>query len=562
MIIYQVFTRLFHSTHGLNKPFGTIDENGCGKFNNFTSSVLQSLKSMGFTHIWFTGVIRHATCTDYSQYGLENDNPRIVKGRAGSPYAIKDYFDVDPDLAENVAERMREFEALVDRCHRVGLRVIIDFVPNHVCRQYRSVSKPSQIPDLGEADDKSLFFSINNNFYYIDQPLLLPSDIDYPYFENSPQYNEYPAKATGNNVFHAYPTVNDWYETIKLNYGVDFRNNMCCFDPRPNTWDRMVEILKFWAKKKVDGFRVDMAEMVPIEFWEWAINEVKQKYRQLIFIAEVYNPHRSREFLNAGFDYLYDKEQFYNIMRDILKGNTLAWRLTSVWQEQEGIGNRMLRFLENHDEQRLASTFFCGNPEYAFPAFLVTATMHQGPLMVYFGQELGENASESEGFSGYDGRTTIFDYWTVPSIRRWLSSHQLGNEYLSDEERKVRSFYLKCLELRNQYKSVFEQRFFDLMYVNSDPALSNVFAYLRYNQYTMILIIASFDRNTEKDILLKIPPLAFEMMDISGNCSLVFSDFFEPELTITTSPQEAWEKGIPLHLKTLACMALVFRYQQ
>lgn len=74
-------------------------------------------------------------------------------------------------------------------------------------------------------------------------------------------YKEYPAKATGNNRFDAYPNINDWYETVKLNYGIDYQNgNTPHFNPIPDTWTKMLDILLFWAGKNIDGFRCDMAE--------------------------------------------------------------------------------------------------------------------------------------------------------------------------------------------------------------------------------------------------------------------------------------------------------------
>src|ERR1700712_5334449 len=96
LIIYQLLPRLYGNTKQVNKFYGSIEENGVGKFNDINEKALQEIKKMGFTHVWFTGVIEHATMTDYSAYVIKPDDPDIVKGRAGSPYAIKDYYDVDP----------------------------------------------------------------------------------------------------------------------------------------------------------------------------------------------------------------------------------------------------------------------------------------------------------------------------------------------------------------------------------------------------------------------------------------------------------------------------------
>ena len=151
--IYQVLPRLYGNTVTLNKNNGTLSENGCGKMNDFDARRLKRIKDMGFTHIWYTGLIEHATKTDYSAFGIARDNAEVVKGNAGSPYAIKDYYDIDPDLAVNVPERMKEFEQLVERTHRSGLKMIMDFVPNHVARHYHSDSKPAGVKDLWETDN-------------------------------------------------------------------------------------------------------------------------------------------------------------------------------------------------------------------------------------------------------------------------------------------------------------------------------------------------------------------------------------------------------------------------
>ena len=164
IIIYQLLPRLFSNTTENCVKNGSIEENGVGKLNDINSHVLENIKSLGVTHVWYTGVIEHATKTDYTKYGIDRDNPNIVKGNAGSPYAIKDYYDIDPDLAVNIPKRMEEFEALVERTHKNGMKVIIDFVPNHVARQYHSDSKPVGIEDLGQGDDNTYFFKNINNF--------------------------------------------------------------------------------------------------------------------------------------------------------------------------------------------------------------------------------------------------------------------------------------------------------------------------------------------------------------------------------------------------------------
>ena len=517
IIIYQVFTRLFGNQVLTCKTNGSIDENGCGKMDNFTEQALEEIKKLGATHIWYTGVIAHATQTDYTQYGLSKDHPAVVKGKAGSPYAIKDYYDIDPDLAVNVEKRMEEFEALVIRTHDAGMKMIIDFVPNHVARQYKSLAKPEDVKDLGEDDDTTVSFSPNNNFYYIPGEEL-KGDIDL-YDPEAGKYTEMPAKATGNNKFDAWPNRTDWYETIKLNYGVDYYNNTGChFSPIPDTWVKMRDILLFWSAKGIDGFRCDMAEMVPCEFWGWAIPQIKEKYPNIIFIAEVYNPQEYRNYIfNGHFDYLYDKVGLYDTLRSVICNNTSATAITGCWQSINDIQNHMLNFLENHDEQRIASDYFAGNPHKAFPGMIVSACMNTNPVMIYFGQELGESGMDTEGFSGRDGRTTIFDYWSIDSIRRWTNHGRFNTHLLNAKEKGIRNFYKTLLNICNEEKCISHGEFFDLMYVNMNGWQMDEhkqYAFLRKYEDEVLLIAVNFgDMNMR--VAINIPEHAFQYLSMT-----------------------------------------------
>lgn len=516
IIIYQVFTRLFGNQVLTCKTNGSIDENGCGKMDNFTEQALAEIKKLGTTHIWYTGVIAHATQTDYTRYGLSKDHPAVVKGKAGSPYAIKDYYDIDPDLAVNVDKRMEEFEALVARTHEAGMKMIIDFVPNHVARQYKSLAKPESVKDLGEEDDTTVSFSPNNNFYYIPGEEL-KGDIDL-YDPEAGRYTEKPAKATGNNKFDAWPNRTDWYETIKLNYGVDFYNNTGChFSPIPNTWTKMLDILLFWASKGIDGFRCDMAEMVPCEFWGWAIPNVKENHPDIIFIAEVYNPQEYRNYIfNGHFDYLYDKVGLYDTLRAIISNSASATAITGCWQSINDIQSHMLNFLENHDEQRIASEYFAGNAHKAFPGMIVSACMSTNPVMIYFGQELGESGMDTEGFSGRDGRTTIFDYWSIDSIRRWTNHGRFNTHLLNTKEKGIRNFYKTLLNICNEEKCISHGEFFDLMYVNMNGWQMDEhkqYAFLRKYEDEVLLIAVNFgDMNMR--VAINIPEHAFQYLSM------------------------------------------------
>ena len=494
IIIYQVFTRLFG--HRSNTPVvnGTIEENGCGKLNDFTPSALKKIRELGVTHIWYTGVIRHATMTDYSRYGIPRQHPAVVKGRAGSPYAITDYYDIDPDLAVDVERRMEEFERLVTRTHRAGLKMIIDFVPNHVARQYKSICKPAGVRDLGEDDNPNEGFNpARNNFYYCPGQAFMPY-FDLYHGEKEP-YQEMPARATGNDCFHNAPGRNDWYETVKLNYGVDYyAGGVGHFEPIPNTWQKMLDILLFWAGKGVDAFRCDMAEMVPADFWAWATAQVREQYPDIRFIGEVYNPNEYRHYIASGFDYLYDKVGMYDAMRDVICHRRDTDAITWAWQQTDDIRDHMLYFLENHDEQRVASDFFAGSGEKAVPALVVNALMQQNPFMLYFGQEWGERGMDAEGFSGCDGRTTIFDYWSLQPRYNALTQ-----------------IYNKVLNIARSEKAVSEGLMFDVMYANQQ--YRQQYAFLRKADKETLFVVANF-ADVPVTMNITIPDHAFDYLDL------------------------------------------------
>lgn len=512
-IIYQIFTRLFGNTNTTRKHNGTLTDNGCGKLNAFTPAVLRRIKELGVTHVWYTGVIRHATTTDYTRYGIPRQHPAVVKGNAGSPYAITDYYDIDPDLATNVEKRMNEFESLVKRTHKAGLKMIIDFVPNHVARQYKSTAKPKGIADFGENDNTGMQFSPQNNFYYCPEQSFA-ADIDLYHGEELP-YEEFPAKATGNDCFGNRPGKNDWYETVKLNYGVDYCDAggvSTHFSPTPDTWKKMLDILLFWAGKGVDAFRCDMAEMVPSAFWQWVTTEVRKKHHNVKFIGEVYNPGRYREYINAGFDYLYDKVGMYDSMCDVVCGHRSATDITRQWQTNDDIVDHMLYFLENHDEQRIASDFFAGDARKGIPALMTSALMRTNPFMLYAGQEYGERGMDEEGFSGRDGRTTIFDYWSVDSLIHGYSSRR----QLTKEEKSIEATYKEVLNIATNEKAVTEGKFFDLMYVNPTSADFNAdrqYVFLRSNEDDLMIVLANFsDENS--DCKINIPQHAFDYLNL------------------------------------------------
>lgn len=553
LVVYQIYTRLFGNTNATNKFNGTIKENGSGKFNDINDAALQALKKFGVSHVWYTGIIEHATMTDYSKYGSPKDNPLVVKGIAGSPYAVKDYYDVDPDLAVNVKNRMTEFEALVQRSHKNDLKVIIDFVPNHVARNYHSDVKPLGVRDFGEDDDKSRNFAVNNNFYYVvGQDFVVPHGVNPPIKVTEP-YIESPAKATGNDVFMPNPSINDWFETVKLNYGVDYLENRTpYFDPVPNTWLKMKDILLFWAAKGIDGFRCDMAEMVPKEFWGWVIPEVKKVNPGIIFIAEIYNPAAYWSYINEGkFDYLYDKVGLYDALRRLMQGAGDANDITRVWQNESGnFAQHMIRFLENHDEHRICSKFFAGDAFKAVPSMVLSATLHTGPVMLYFGQELGVTPDRAEGFSGDDGRTTIFDYWGVPEFQNWVNNHKYDGGKLTPEQKKIRKFYADLLKFVNTSDAVKNGQFFDLQYVNNHGQSPNyndqkIFTYLRFTEKQKMLFICNFDLENSYSTSVNIPKGAWEMMGLNPTSKRTYKGTLGNKLVLEEPNSEKVKVDIP-----------------
>lgn len=544
IIVYQLFTRYFGNTTTLNKFNGTLEENGSGKFNDISKKALNELREFGSTHVWFTGVIEHATMSDFSEFGIPQDNPLVIKGIAGSPYAITDYYDVNPALAVDVNNRMSEFEELIKRTHNAGLKVIIDFVPNHVSREYGSDVKPRGVADFGEDDDNSKLFEATNNFYYLSgTEFSVPSEANPPIKPES-AYVEIPARATGNDVFTPTPSINDWYETVKLNYGVDYLNNrQTHFSPIPDTWNKMYDILSYWQSKGVDGFRCDMAEMVPVEFWGWVIPKLKEQ-GEATFIAEIYNPSEYGNYLfNGKFDYLYDKVGLYDAVRRLMEGGGSVADITKVWQNESGdFSNRMLRFLENHDEQRIASRFFANDMNKGKVAMALSATLHDGPIMYYYGQEVGVKPTEAEGFQDEDGRTTIFDYWGVPEFQAWVNGGKFDGGKLTQSQKELRDFYVKLNKFILSNDVVKNGKFWDLQYANVEGQSSSydsnkVYSFVRYSGDNRLLFIYNFDFENSKIVDLRLPADLLTELTINEG-QLNFTEIFNGNSKLKAKTEE------------------------
>jgi len=531
-VVYQVFTRLFGNKNTTNKPWGTIEENGVGKFNDFTATALQEIKDLGVSYVWYTGVPHHAVIRDYSAIGISNDDPEVVKGRAGSPYAVKDYYSVNPDLAVNPANRLQEFEALIVRTHKAGLKVIIDIVPNHIARKYEGKNNPVGVSDFGANDDTTVEYKRDNNFYYIPNTHFEIPDTDQPLNgEKNPlvdgKFEESPAKWTGNGSRMAKPDRNDWYETIKVNYGIrpdgskDFPELPAGFDTKsyqehfdfwkgkdvPNSWDKFKDIALYWTAKGVDGFRFDMAEMVPYEFWSYMNSAIKVNNPDAFLLAEVYNPNEYRNYIHLGkMDYLYDKVETYDKLKDVIQGRALPDGLSDIQNGVADIEHHMLHFLDNHDEQRLASPEFAGTPQKGKPLMVVSTTISTSPTMVYFGQEVGEAGNENAGF-GTHSRTSIFDYIGVPNHQRWMNGGKFDGGQLTKEEKELRDFYKKLLNF-SLNSSALMGKFQEIQTVNRQTTQgydSGIYAFTRWSDTQKLIIVTNFSWLTASNFELKIP---------------------------------------------------------
>ncbi len=475
--IYQLLPRLFGNTNETRTPHGTLAQNGVGKFADLHAKALASLRVLGCTHLWLTGVLRHATATDYSSIGLPADDPDLLKGVAGSPFAITDYFDVCPDLATVPARRLDEFRALLARMATARLGAIIDFVPNHVARSYRSVVRPQL--DFGARDGRSLFFDPRNNFFWLQRdspgggpPLRLPTVGSAGEYSSATcrvlgrgdgRYDGEleSGRVTGNNAVTWRPALTDWYETVKLNYGYDFTTGTRAYPhaaqpdlPIPDTWRKMDAVLAYWQDFGVAGFRCDMAHMVPPEFWNWAIARARSRHPQVLFIGEAYDDDPLKvgtgpvmeDLLSAGFDAVYD-DLGYKTAKGLYDG--LRWANDLDAQAGMPLFHRSLRYTENHDEVRLAGTCEWGGIGMHVGRAVsgILFGIGRGPVLLYSGQEVGEPAAGAEGFGGDDARTTIFDYWSMPELVNWINGGACDGGRLSGAQKELRAFYGRLLRL-------------------------------------------------------------------------------------------------------------------
>ncbi|RZJ69604.1 alpha-amylase family glycosyl hydrolase [Flavobacterium sp.] len=582
IVVYQVFTRLFGNKNTVNKPWGTIAENGVGKFSDFNDKALTEIRNLGANYIWYTGVPHHAVVNDYTKYGISNDDPDVVKGRAGSPYAVKDYYNVNPDLANNPAKRLEEFEDLVKRTHKNGLKVIIDIVPNHIARHYEGKNNPKGVKDFGADDNKEVEYDKNNDFYYIPgQAFQVPTSDSYKPLGGEQhagldgKFDENPAKWTGNGSRAAKPDINDWYETVKINYGIkpdgskDFPELPHGYDKQdykahyefwkkhekevPSSWKKFRDIALYWTAKGIDGFRYDMAEMVPVEFWSYMNSAIKTKNPNAFLLAEIYNPNEYRNYINFGkMDYLYDKVDLYDKLKDVIQGKSNTDGISDIQNRFRDIEHNLLHFLENHDEQRIASAEFAGNMHRGKPMAVLSTLISSSPMMIYFGQEVGEPGKEDAGF-GKPSRTSIFDYIGVPNHQRWMNDGKFDGAKLSKEEKALRDFYQRLLNFSLQAPALLGE-FRELQHANRANANypQEVYSFLRFSDVQKLLVICNFSNSKSSFFDLKIPADVIKDMKLTDESYILKDQLYgkstikltiskgEGHLQITVPPSESF----------------------
>lgn len=584
LVVYQVFTRLFGNTNTTNKPWGTIEENGVGKFNDFTDTALKEIKDLGVTHIWYTGVPHHAVIRDYTKYGITKDDPDVVKGRAGSPYAVKDYYNVNPDLAVDPANRLKEFEALIERTHKHGMKVLIDIVPNHVARDYVGLTNPDGVEDFGASDDTSVVYKRDNNFYYIPgQAFSVPDPLNdyeplggdaHPLADG--EFDEMPAKWTGNGSRAPKPHFYDWYETVKINYGVkpdgsyDFDTLTADYASKsyqehfnfwkskdvPDSWKKFKDITQYWLTKGVDGFRFDMAEMVPVEFWSYLNSNIKMTNPEAFLLAEVYQPHLYRDYIFKGkMDYLYDKVELYDTLKNIIQGHGSTDNITPIQDGLADIEHHMLHFLENHDEQRIASPGFAGSAEKGIPMMVLSATISTSPTMVYFGQEVGEPAEENPGF-GAPTRTSIFDYIGVPAHQRWMNNGAFDGGQSTREEKELRDFYKRLLNFTLSSKALMgaykEVHSFNRQH--TEGYNDKVYSFVRFKDDEKLLIVCNFSGSDSYGFDLQVPSAVVSAMNLNS-ATYTLTDRLYGQAETTLNVQDGQGK-VKIDLQPLEALIL------
>lgn len=553
IVIYQMMPRLFGNVKTVNKPFGSLEENGVGKLEGISNLAIDGIKNLGVTHLLLVGIIEHATTTDYTTYGIPADDADVVRGRAGYPDAVRDFYDIDPDLAVDMKNRSLEFDRLVERIHKSDLKVILSLNPNQTARSYHSDAKPPGIEDFGFADDKTKTFAPNNNFYYLPGqvfqfPKVGNGTVTNTSLSKDGKFEESPAKVSANDGFATTPGQNDAFDAVKLNYGVDYLNQgRHYFDTIPDTWSKMRDVLVYWAEKNVDGFHCKEAGKIPVEFWHWVIPQVKAINPGIVFVAENVLSNEYRQFVNQGrFDFLIDKSSGYDTLRLLMNNKVIASNISRTQRSFNGINHNRVHFLENRDEVRLASSFFGGDSLSVFPGMVVSTTIDKGPVMIYFGQEVGEPALGVEGYGGNDGKTTQFDYWGVPEWQKWVNGNKYDGDLLSAWQKDLRKFYTVLLSFAVGSEAVVRGEYFDLTEFNveSKNFSNRVMVFVRSFEADNLIVVTSFNPSAEH-IKVQLSSEVVAAMKLKSGTGNVMHDILGKAGKIEIAPVNFFEMELP-----------------
>ena len=284
------------------------------------------------------------------------------------------------------------------------------------------------------------------------------------------------------------------------------------------------DIALYWTAKGVDGFRYDMAEMVPYEFWSYMNSAIKMANPDSFLMAEVYNPREYRNYIHLGkMDYLYDKVETYDKLKDVIQGRSWPDEISGIQYNMMDIEHHMLHFLDNHDEQRLASPEFAGSGERGKPLMVVSTTLSSSPTMIYFGQEVGEPGKEDAGF-GTHSRTSIFDYIGVPHHQRWMNNGKFDGGQLSSSEKELRDFYKRLLNFSLK-SSALMGGYQEIQGANRNIVQGydkDLYTFARWSKEEQLIVVANFSSTIASNYEMRVPADLLEKWNIKdGTYTLV-----------------------------------------
>jgi glycosidase len=205
-------------------------------------------------------------------------------------------------------------------------------------------------------------------------------------------------------------------------------------------------------------------------------------------------------------DYLYDKVELYDSIKHIMQGHGWTDHIPVVQEGLKDIEHHMLHFLENHDEQRIASPEFAGSALKGKPAMTVSATISSSPTLIYFGQEVGEPGAEDAGY-GKPSRTSIFDYVGVPYFQRWVNDKSYDGGQLSIEEKDLRDFYMRLLNFTINSDALLGT-YADIHTYNRQHTQNynhRVYSFVRWSDSEKLLVVSNFDADESHQFELVIP---------------------------------------------------------